>query len=70
MIGEDIAEVMGEIYSKAKKPIVVIITGGEFTEKLERRLEDKGIPCFVYPESAARALRAFWEWSSKRHSLP
>ena len=66
LIGEDIVDMMGAIYAKAKKPMAVIITGGAFTEKLERKLEEKGIPCFVYPEGAARAIAAAHAWACKK----
>ena len=39
-----------------KKPIVVVSTGGEFTELLSRSLMERGLPVFYFPTEAITAL--------------
>ncbi|MAG19986.1 CoA-binding protein [archaeon] len=56
MINSDIIDDLVEL--KDKKPIVVVSTGGSFSKVLIRKLEDKGIPVYVFPENAVRSLKA------------
>jgi acetyl coenzyme A synthetase (ADP forming)-like protein len=59
----EIVDVVSELTRKSKKPIVVISSGGRFTEVLKKTMENNGVPCFSYPEKAAHALRALYEHS-------
>jgi len=60
-IKEDVVEKILKI--KSKKPIVIISTGGKFTEKLKKKLEENGIPCFTSPMRGVKALEALYRYS-------
>ena len=45
-----------------KKPLVVVSTGGHFTDIYTRKIEDLGIPCYSYPNNAAKALKALCDY--------
>ncbi len=45
-----------------KKPLVVCMTGGEYTNIHRRMLEEKDIPTYSSPEGAAKALKALFEY--------
>ncbi len=46
-----------------KKPIVVVSTGGEYTEMHRRILDSNGIPTYQSPSSAVRSLKKLIEYS-------
>lgn len=55
-----------------KKPIVVVSTGGEYTEMHRRILDSYGIPTYPSPSSAVRSLKKLIDYSeyfSKFHEL-
>lgn len=67
LITPEIIDVIKEAKRKhSKKPIAVISTGGNFTDIYVRKIEDLGIPCYAYPNNAARALRALYEYYHKK----
>ncbi len=55
----EIVDVIQEF--SGRKPLVVVAAGGRYTEALKKPLEDSGIPCFSYPERAAKALAVLWK---------
>lgn len=57
-ITTDVIDVITEMNARKKKPMVVVSTGGEFTELLRRNLEMAGIATFEYPEEAVKAMSA------------
>lgn len=59
----EITDVVSSFAEQGKKPIVVIAAGGRFTEVLKKSMEDFGVPTFSYPEKAAKALRALYDYS-------
>jgi len=61
----EVVDVISELARKSKKPMVVIAAGGRFTEVLKKSLENNGVPCFSYPEKAAAALRALYEYGKR-----
>jgi len=63
MINPDIVDAVKEVFEKAKKPIIVISAGGEYTENLKKSLEENNIPTFSYPERAVEAMRALYEYA-------
>ncbi len=62
----DITDVVSAASERSSKPLVVIAAGGRFTEVLKKTLEDSGVPTFSYPERAAQALRALYEFGQER----
>ncbi|MDP4012296.1 MAG: CoA-binding protein [Candidatus Nanoarchaeia archaeon] len=62
LIGSDIVGVISELNAQQKKPIIVVTTGGDFTELHKRNLELRGIPCFTYPDSAVKAIKAMCDY--------
>ena len=65
LITTDIVDVIIEYYDMKKKPIVVVSTGGEFTETLSRSLEENGILTFTFPEDAVKSVSALVEYYIK-----
>ena len=62
----DITDVISAAADRSDKPIVVIAAGGRFTEVLKKTLEDSEVPTFSYPEKAAAALRALYDFGKER----
>lgn len=56
LLTTEIVEVISEAHNKSKKPIIVVSTGGEFTDLLSRSLRERGLPVFSYPDEAITAL--------------
>ncbi len=56
LLTTEIVEVITEAHRNSKKPIVVISTGGEFTELLSKSLMERGIPVFNFPTETITAL--------------
>lgn len=58
----EITDVVSAVAGKCSKPLIVIAAGGRFTEVLKKSIEDFGTPTFSYPEKAAKALAALYEF--------
>jgi len=56
LLTTEIVEVISEAHQNTKKPIVVVSTGGEFTELLSKSLMERGIPVFNFPTETIAAL--------------
>ena len=56
LITTEIVEVISDAHRNYDKPIIVISTGGEFTEILSKSLMDRGIPVFKFPAETIAAL--------------
>ena len=54
-------------YKDAEKPIIVTTMGGAFTRLHKSIIEANGIPVYMSPNSAARALKALYDYS---HHFP
>ncbi len=63
LIGSDVVDILIEFNDIKKKPIIVVSTGGEFTQLHKRKLEERGIPCYSYPHQAASAIRKLVDFS-------
>jgi len=48
-----------KIFSKTKKPVVLVMTGGKQTQQFKKVLEDQGLPVFDFPDHAVKALAKF-----------
>jgi len=58
-ISYDIASMLGEVVSKAKKPVCMCVIGeADLAAKIQQEFMAKGIPSFPTPERAVRALAA------------
>ncbi|MAG47827.1 CoA-binding protein [archaeon] len=64
LITVEIVDTITELNSLNKKPIIVVSTGGDFTEVLRNSLEENGVPTFVFPENSARAIKALVDYNS------
>ncbi|MBI5060972.1 MAG: CoA-binding protein [Candidatus Aenigmarchaeota archaeon] len=53
-----VIDVIAEIKKRTQKPIIVCATGGEFTRRCLADLEKKGIPTYITPERAVKAMGA------------
>jgi len=62
-LGEELINVLVKA-KKYKKPIVCCSTGGEITQKISKTIEKNGIPVYISPERAARAMAALVYYSS------
>ena len=56
LLTTEIVEVITEAHHNSNKPIIVISTGGEFTELLSKSLMERGIPVFNFPTETITAL--------------
>ncbi len=56
LLTTEIVEIISEAHNNSKKPIIVVSTGGEFTDLLSRSLRERGLPVFSYPDEAIIAL--------------
>ncbi len=64
LITEDIVDVISKFNSMKKKPIVVVSTGAEFTDMLNKKLEDNGVPTYTFPEMAAKSIKKLVDYYS------
>ncbi len=69
LLTTDIVEIISEIKRETKKPIIVVSTGGEFTEILSKNLEERGLPVFGFPEDAVKAVDKVAGWWGKTRKL-
>ncbi|MBI4175750.1 MAG: CoA-binding protein [Candidatus Aenigmarchaeota archaeon] len=65
-LSADIIDILSEFSNERKKPMIVISSGGRYTEVLKKSMEDFGIPTFSYPQGAAEALKALYDFSRKK----
>ncbi|HLD80918.1 MAG TPA: CoA-binding protein [archaeon] len=63
-VSSEIVETLVETQMQSNKPMVVVSTGGGFTEVHTKYLESKGVPVFNYPEEAVRALDALSKYGA------
>ena len=66
LIDTNIIDIITEFNDLKKKPIVVVSTGGEFTDVLKRSLEDNGIVNYTFPEEAIKSIKALVDYYSKK----
>ena len=69
LLSTDIVDVLDDICSRSKKPIVLCCIGGEYTAKVVNQLEKRGIPTYPIPERAVKAmgaLKSYGDWLKKK----
>ena len=62
-INETIIGEIAKLRKKAKKPMIVVSTGSEFTKRMLQELEKNGVVTFGYPSRAAKALKALADYA-------
>lgn len=65
LLSTDVINNIIEANDLRKKPIVVVSTGGEFTDLLSENLEKNNIPCFDFPDHAVGAIKQLVEYHTK-----
>ena len=66
LISTDVVDIITELNDLKKKPIIVVSTGGEFTELLKKTLENNNIPCYTFPEEAVNSIKALTDYYLKK----
>jgi acetate---CoA ligase (ADP-forming) len=69
LLTTDIVEVISEAHKQTQKPIMVVSTGGEFTDVLSEALEETGVPTFSFPEHAVKAMDKLVWYQNKKKTL-
>ncbi len=62
-IDEKLVKTIIELKKNAKKPIVVLSIGSQYTEQRKKELEQGGLVTFKYPETASRSLKALSDYA-------
>ncbi len=62
-LDSSVVNVIVRLAQTQKKPVVVVSTGGEYTEMHRRILDSYGVPTYPSPSSAVRSLRMLVEYS-------
>lgn len=71
-LDSSVVNVIVKAAQACKKPLVVVSTGGEYTEMHRRILDSYGIPTYQSPSSAVKSLRKLLDYSehySKYHEV-
>ncbi|MBI2543216.1 MAG: CoA-binding protein [Candidatus Aenigmarchaeota archaeon] len=66
LIANDIIDVLIEAENRKKKPIIVVSAGGEYTERMRKKLEENGIPTYTYPENAVKSIKQLVEYHNHK----
>ena len=66
LLSTDVVNVIIEANDMKKKPIIIVSTGGEFTELLSDNLEKNNIPHFDFPDNAVAAIKQLVEYYKKK----
>ena len=59
---EKIVDYLSELKKKYKKPILACAAGGEYSNKLSRKLSKNGIPVYPTPERAVKTMKMLVEY--------
>ena len=65
LVTVDLIDTISELNDIKKKPIIVVCTGGDFTEVLRNSLEENGVPTFTFPENAVKSIKALVDYYKK-----
>ncbi len=66
LVTTDIVDVIIEANDLKKKPIIVVSTGGEFTELLKKNVEANNVSCYTFPEEAVESIAKLVEYSNSK----
>ena len=62
LLSTAIVEIISEYNDYQKKPIIVVSTGGQFTEVLRSALAKNNVVTYTFPEEAVKAIAALVEY--------
>lgn len=62
---QDVAEAIVSAASVSEKPVLAVLMGREGLPQGRSELKDAGIPAYIFPESAARALAALCRYQER-----
>ncbi len=62
LLTEAIVEIVSELNSAHKKPIITVSTGGDYTTELQEKLSEQGVPTFTFPNEAVKAIKALCDY--------
>src|SRR5262249_10303866 len=65
----DTARKLAPLAKLEGKPILASWMGGEAVTQAQQILQDAGIPCFEFPDAAARAFCNMWRYTSALDAL-
>ncbi|MBW3013883.1 CoA-binding protein [Candidatus Woesearchaeota archaeon] len=68
LLTTDVVDVITGLNDKKIKPMVVIMTGGDFSDLIKRSLEEKGVPCFTFPENAVQSIAQLVKYNKVKRS--
>jgi len=68
-LDEGIVDVLDRINKKSQKPILCGATGGPFTRKISRAIEEIGVPVFDTPHLWITAAKILVDWGAVRKTL-
>ncbi len=68
LLTQEIVKIISDLNAMAKKPILVVATGGDLTEKIKDQLEKNNVVCLEFPEQAADAVKYLAEYSKIKTS--
>ena len=57
MLSPNVVDIISELNDLRKKPLIIVSSGGEFTEVLKKDLEDAGVVCYNFPNNAAKSIK-------------
>ncbi len=67
---KDVAQAIADVATKSKdKPVLTVLMGRKGLPQGKAELHDAGIPAFIFPESAVRALAAMYDYETWRQRL-
>ncbi|PIT84846.1 CoA-binding protein [Candidatus Micrarchaeota archaeon CG10_big_fil_rev_8_21_14_0_10_45_29] len=69
-LDSSIVNVIARAAHSGKKPIIVVSTGGEYTQLHKKILDDYGVPTFDSPSSAISALAKALKYNIYKHTKP
>ncbi len=64
LLDQGVVDVIVKYKKMKKKPIVVISTGGDYVNKINKGLISNGVPCYQFPSMAVKAVRKLVEYYS------
>jgi acetyl coenzyme A synthetase (ADP forming)-like protein len=62
----EVVDVIADIKRRTRKPVIACATGGGYTRRHMARLERKGVPAYLSPERAVKAMKALVYYRNAR----